>query len=279
MSRAASRPPGRLPGAGVAHFLSPFRRAPAPATGGGAGARRVYHGAVNQTPLPPHPLLGRQRDPRRFIGAAVSFLFHAAILLLIIHGTVDTFFQPPTGGSVLLPPGGGGGGGGGGGERVRYITLPPLQQAAAPAPVEQPAVPPPEVVPPDSRRADPRASRYPADSDGGRVVGGQRAGIRGGARRPRIGTRQWRREWWRFGRRCRNGYRGRERPREWRRRWRWVRSRATVVVRDACSSTSRRRNCEGETLRVTFHVRADGRVARIETDPDNRGSRLLAPLH
>src|SRR5512147_2222027 len=106
----------------------------------------MYHGAVTQTsPSPaPHPLFEARRDPRRFLGAAVSLLFHAALLVLIIRGAVDKFIQTPAAGSLSLPPGGGGGGGGGGGQRLRYISLPPLQRAAAPAPAQQPAVPPPE---------------------------------------------------------------------------------------------------------------------------------------
>jgi len=225
----------------------------------------MYHGAVNQTSLPRHPLLERQRVPRRFIGGAVSLLFHAALRVLVVRGAVDKFIQPPAVGNPLLAMGGGGGGGGGG-ERVRYITLPPLQQAAAPAPVEQPAVPPPEVVPPAvvaptpvpaDTQPTPTVVVSSADSvsaagagSGGPGSGPGSGGGSGGGTGGGVGTGTGAGSGPGSGG---GGGGGSGREPQW--------TYGTFFFEKPP------KELRGQTLRVTFHVRADGRVARVETEP------------
>lgn len=223
----------------------------------------MHQGAVTDHSHPPHPLLEPRRDPGRFVGAAVSLLLHAGIIALVVVGVADRFVQPPTSGSPLLARGGGGGGGGGG---ARYITLPPLQRAAAPAPTEQPAVPPPEevpaeVVPPTPVPVEPqptvvaRPDSVPAagasgaaagfgPGSGGGSGGGTGGGVgsgTGAGSGPGSGG---------------GGGGGSGREPIW--------SYGTFFF------DKPPKELRGETLRVTFHVRTDGTVARVEIDPPIR---------
>ncbi len=215
---------------------------------------------MTQTPFSPHPLLEPPRDPRRLVGAAISLLFHAGLLVLIIRGAVDTFIQTPAAGNPALARGGGGGGGGRG---LRYISLPPLQRAAAPA--QQPAVPPPEVVPPDVVPPTPvpdvtpqpalvsQADSVPVESgaggppgsgpgSGGGSGGGTGGGVgsgTGAGSGPGSGGGG-------------SGGSGRE----------------PIWTYGTFFFDKPPKELRGQTLLVTFHVRADGRVARAETTPE-----------
>ena len=219
----------------------------------------MYHGAVTRpTPLP-HPLFQPRRDPRRFVGAAASLLFHATLLVLIIRGTVDAFIQTPAAGNPALPPGGGGGGGGGQG--LRYISLPPLPPAAATAVVQQPTVPPPDIAPPIPvptvleptpavvvAQADsvPAAAAATAVGGAGPGSGGGSGGGAGGGVGPGTGAGSGPGSGGGGG-----GGSGRE-PQ-------WIYG--TLFFEKPP------KDLRGQTLFVTFHVLADGHVARVETDP------------
>jgi hypothetical protein len=90
-----------------------------------------------------------------------SLLFHALFIAAILWPATQ-FLTINDPGNPFLPPGGGGGGGGGGGEAVAYISLPaftpppPAAEVVEVPPVETPEVPTvPEPVPVrDSVKAD-----------------------------------------------------------------------------------------------------------------------------
>ena len=168
----------------------------------------------------------------------------------------------PAAGNPLLAPGGGGGGGGGGEVsgilRSRRCSVPPRRPRRQP-----PTVPPPDVAPPDSRadparRPTPAAVVAPADSvpvagtpdSGDRHRAGSGGGSGGGsgaASGPGTGP-------------------GSGPGIGWRRTGRF-RAASRSGPTAPSFSRSRPRSFEAQTLRVTFYVRADGRVARVETDP------------
>lgn len=224
----------------------------------------MYQGAVSRPTDLPHPLFHPPRDPRRAVGAAVSILFHLALFVLVVRGTVDEFMKYEARGAPGLLPGGGGGGGGGQGSR--YISLPPLPPSRATDVAKQNAVPPPAIVPtipqPVAPEATPVVVAAPKDSQpaatsateptgnapgtgpgsgggsGGGVGGGVGPGVGPGSG-PGTGG---------------GGAGGTGREPQW--------TYGTFFFEKPP------KELRGQTLRVTFYVQADGRVARVETDPE-----------
>ena len=222
----------------------------------------MYHGAVNRnSPHPPHPLFEPRRDPRRFVGAAVSLILHAVLLVLILRGTVDAILATSAAGNPLLAPGGGGGGGGGG-QGPRYISLPPLPAAAATAVAQKPIVPPTEVAPPIPvptaaeptpevvvSQADsvPTAALAPAGGGTGPGSGGGSGGGTGGGVGPGTGAGSGPGTGG-------GGAGGTGREPQW--------TYGTFFFEKTP------KDLRGVTLQVTFHVGVDGRVTRVDTEPE-----------
>lgn len=197
------------------------------------------------------------------VGAAVSLLFHLALFFLIVRGTVDQFLKYEARGAPGLLPGGGGGGGGGG-RGSRYISLPPLPPSRATDVARQSAVPPPEVVQPIPQPVPPEptpvvvaapkdtqpvaSAAQPGNAPGvGPGSGGGTGGGSGGGVGPGTGPGTGPGSGG-------GGAGGTGREPAW--------SYGTFFLEKPP------KELRGQTLRATFHVLADGRVASVETEPD-----------
>jgi outer membrane biosynthesis protein TonB len=200
---------------------------------------------------------------------AVSVLFHLLVVLILMPriDLLGPMAETPLPG--LLSPGSGGGGGGDGGTRMQYVALPPAATPPA-TPIEPAVVPPPPppvpeptpeplppvpesppVPPPDTLRPPAAGAR----ADSGAASGGRAAGIGpgsgggtgggqgtstgtgvGGGRGPGTG-----------------GEGGLARPPE---------PRQLIIPPEFP------RSMRGARIEVTFWVAADGRVQRVEFEPE-----------
>ncbi len=196
---------------------------------------------------------------RRYSGLAISLLFHAVLLAVIV-------FQGERLWRRTLAPGAPSlfslsGAGGGGGTRLTYISLPPMPKLA-PQPAVTPAVPPPvedpPVTPPETPAvALPQAvDTLPATPAEGVVqpgtagpgAGGGTGGGTGGGVGPGTGTGTGE------GDVPGSGGGGTLRPPE---------------LRDlAFPFDTPPKELRGASLNVTFWVRVDGRVDRYEVRPE-----------
>jgi protein TonB len=110
----------------------------------------------NRLPTPTFTLPETRRSP---VGLLVSVLFHVGLVLLIAGGVLGGQ-KVLTGLGTGFGPGPAGGGGGGGGSRVSYIELPSLGAAAPKAP-EVTTEPKPEVVTPPPVESKPEPTPVP----------------------------------------------------------------------------------------------------------------------
>jgi hypothetical protein len=209
-------------------------------------------------------MLSLPQGRRRYVGLAVSVVFHAVLLAVIVFQGDRLWRRTLTPGApalFLIQ----GGGGGGGGERSAYITLPspprPAPEPPTPAPpVETPPeeVPPPveaEVTPPVSVPVDSAPAVALVDSGAPSAAAGTGPGTgegtgggTGGGDGP--GTGEGRGEGTGPGA---GGGGGVVRPPE---------------LRDlAFPFENPPKELRGASLDVTFWVRVDGRVERYEVRP------------
>ena len=96
-------------------------------------------------PREPFPT-GIPWEPRGRAGLVASVLLHLGVILGIVFGG-SRFLSSTAGGPGLLAGGGGGGAGGGDGQ-IRYVTMAPPPPPAAAQPQEAVPVEAPEVIPP-----------------------------------------------------------------------------------------------------------------------------------
>lgn len=196
---------------------------------------------------------------RRYSGLAVSLLFHAGLVAMIVFQG-DRLWRrtlaPGTPSLFALS-----GAGGGGGTRLTYISLPPAPKPA-PQPVVPPPVPPPVADPPviqpempavaftqpvDSLPATPADGSVQPGSAGPGAAGGTGGGTGGGVG---PGTGGGAGE----GDQPGSGGGGTLRPPE---------------LRDlAFPFDTPPKELRGASLNVTFWVRVDGRVDRYEVRPE-----------
>jgi hypothetical protein len=200
-------------------------------------------------------------DPRRKFAAgvslAVAILLHVVVIGLVLWRGAELWAPTPAPGDPTLLKGGGGGGGGGGGKQPTLVyILPPASKSPVPVPV--PPVTPPPPVPPPPVPQEPAVSPSPAPvadtvvasagaggpgegpgaggGTGGGTGGGQGTGT-GAGTGPGNG----------------GGEGGTIRPPEWR--------------GGALPFGQTPKALRGTTVTVTFWVRVDGQVQRVEMQP------------
>jgi periplasmic protein TonB len=224
------------------------------------------HGGTTRPPPPGPPLnLTFPSSRRRYLGLALSLVFHGALLAVVVfHGERlwRRTLEPGTPRLFLFL----GGGGGGGGNREAEVTAPsaPPPEPEAPAPVTPPKAPPVAVLPPvqedqplqpvppetvDSTPAVAMADSAAETSSGaGAGRSGQTGGGTGGGDGPGIGPGSGDGRGPGVG-----GGGGVIRPPE---------------LRDlAFPFETPPKELRGASLDVTFWVRVDGRVERYEVRP------------
>lgn len=197
----------------------------------------------------------KRRDRR---GAVFAVLLHAALLLLAVRGAryASETAAPE---SSFLENGARRGGGGGGGSMPVYIGRVPTQTAppeTPPVPVVRPVQPPEPVPPPPLREAVVPEVAAPAPQMASTSAGVGEAGAgEGGGRGEGRGTGTGSGTGPGSGTGAGGGS-GDGGPVS-----------APVWRSGALPFDSPPKSLRGRTVRVTFFVRADGRVEKLETDP------------
>ena len=202
--------------------------------------------------LPDSP--GRRRAARW--GVVAALLLHALVIGLVLWRGPEFWQLTPSSGTPA-PARGGGGGGGGGGTRPNVVyILPPAAKAPVPAPIP-PLKPPPPVPPPPVPPARTEVASVVAPSDSvvastgaigpgeGPGTGGGAGGGTGGGQGTGTGTGT--------GPGAGGGEGGSFLPPEWK--------------GGPLPFGQTPKALRGKTVTVTFWVRADGQVERVEMQP------------
>lgn len=197
----------------------------------------------------------RKRESRAAL--AVAVLLHVVVIGLVLWRGPELWAPTLVPGVPSLIQGGGGGGGGGGGKQPTLVyILPPASKAPVPVPVT-PVVPPPPVPPPPvpQERAETPSPAPTADTvvasagtggpGDGPGAGGGTGGGTGGGQGPGTGAGT--------GPGNGGGAGGTIQPPEWK-------SFAPPFGQVP-------KALRGTTVTVTFWVRADGQVERVEMQP------------
>ncbi|HUL70830.1 MAG TPA: hypothetical protein VLT17_11415 [Gemmatimonadales bacterium] len=206
--------------------------------------------------MPIRPRVGKDRGWR---GWAVSLLAHLLLLLVLARAVTHDLTRA----SEAIPGGTAAPGGGGGGD-AGYISLPALRPSAPiatrpVAPVEAPTAPvSPPVTPPDSTPPPEPASVAVASQDSATAANGEASGVgpgtgggAGGGIGTGIGT----------GTGAGEGPGTGGGPAE-------SRGTAPQARQIILPPEDRPSDLRGVSLRVTFHVDAQGRVEQVEVDPE-----------